>query len=153
MRCSNPKCHCGLFDMPDGSMLRSHLLPPGGQSLGNDGEALSVFTLPQKYFCHCAGASMLDRSQIRSRRYWLRPHVPLSCSSPVSRCRYLSRSGLASQVREYSPNCQALLFSEQGMNGTLGKCDRPGRRVQILAQPRRPHDLSKRGHADNEFAH
>ena len=39
------------------------------------------------------------------------------------------------------------------MNGTLGKCNRTGRRVQILAQLRRPHDLSKRDHADNEFAY
>ena len=65
----------------------------------------------------------------------------------------LSGSELASQVREYSPNCKALLFSAQGMNGTLGKYDRLGQRVQILTILRRPPDLSKRVNAESEFAY
>jgi hypothetical protein len=57
MRCSNPKCRCGLFDMPDGSIWLSQFEPPGDQPTGNGGEAFSVSTLPQKYFWHCAGCS------------------------------------------------------------------------------------------------
>jgi DNA-binding NtrC family response regulator len=65
----------------------------------------------------------------------------------------LSGSELASQVREYIPDCKALLFSAQGMNGTLGNYDRLGQRVQILAMLRRTPDLSKRVNAENEFAY
>jgi sigma-B regulation protein RsbU (phosphoserine phosphatase) len=65
----------------------------------------------------------------------------------------LSGSELARQVREYSPDCSTLLFPAQGMNGTLGKCDRLGQRVQILTMVRRPPELSKRVNAENEFAY
>ena len=65
----------------------------------------------------------------------------------------LSGSELASRVRECSPDCNALLFSAQGMNGTLGKYDRLGQCFQILTMLRRPPDLSKRVDAENEFAY
>jgi DNA-binding NtrC family response regulator len=61
----------------------------------------------------------------------------------------LSGSELANQVREYSPDCKVLLFSAQGMNGSLGEYDRPGPRLQTLAILRHPPNLSKRVNAEN----
>ena len=61
----------------------------------------------------------------------------------------LSGSELASRVLECSPDCNALLFSAQGMNGTLAKYDRLGQRVQILTMVRCPPELSKRVNAEN----
>jgi DNA-binding NtrC family response regulator len=61
----------------------------------------------------------------------------------------LSGSELASRVRECSPDCNALLFSAQGMNGTLAKYDLLGQRVQILTIVGRPPELSKRVNAEN----
>lgn len=65
----------------------------------------------------------------------------------------LSGRELASQVREHSPDCKVLLFSAQGMNGSLGEYDRPGQYVQIVTRLRRPPDLSKRVNAESEFAY
>ncbi len=65
----------------------------------------------------------------------------------------LSGSELASQVREYSPDCKVLLFSAQGMNRSLGEYDCPGRRFQILTILRHSRDLSKSVNAENEFAY
>jgi DNA-binding NtrC family response regulator len=65
----------------------------------------------------------------------------------------LSGNELAKQVREYSPDCKVLLFTAQGMNGSMGGYDRPDQRFQILTMLRHPPDLSKRVKAENEFAY
>ena len=65
----------------------------------------------------------------------------------------LSGGELASQVREYSPDCKVLLFSAQGMNGSLGEYGRPGPRFQILTMLRHPPNISKRVNAENGFAY
>jgi hypothetical protein len=57
MVCANPKCRCGLFDMPGGSIWLLQLELPGGQPVGNGEEAFSVSKLPQKYFWICADCS------------------------------------------------------------------------------------------------
>ena len=65
----------------------------------------------------------------------------------------LSGSELASQVREYSPDCKVLLFTAQGMSGILGEYDCPGQRFQILTMLPHLSGLSKRVNAANEFAY
>jgi hypothetical protein len=76
MRCSNPKCRCGLLDMPDGSIWLSQLEPPGNQPTWNGEGAFSVSTLPQKYFWHCAGALVRSFSGVGRDpvSFWLRDH-------------------------------------------------------------------------------
>jgi hypothetical protein len=57
MRCSNPKCRCGLFDMPGGSIWLLQLELPRDPPTGNSEEAFSVSELPKKYFWLCAACS------------------------------------------------------------------------------------------------
>lgn len=57
MRCANPKCRCGLFDMAGGSIWLLQLELSGDQPTGNSEEAFSVSTLPQKCFWLCAACS------------------------------------------------------------------------------------------------
>jgi len=57
MRCANPKCHCGLFDMLGGSIWLLQLELSGYQPTGSGEEAFSVSALPRKYFWLCDACS------------------------------------------------------------------------------------------------
>jgi hypothetical protein len=94
MCCSNPKCRCGLFDMPDGSIWISQLEPPGNQPTGNGEGALSVSTLPQKHFWNCAGCT---RPFVFWR--WTRSGVFLAQRQPGA--RYGNAREIASSSRPF----------------------------------------------------
>ena len=108
----------------------------------------SSFRAIMRHQCFDA-RSLTNRLKARSSAAAEAPEL-LICDLAM---RLLSGSELARQVREYSPDCSALLFPSQGMNGNLGKYDRLGQRVQILTMVRRPPELSKRADVENEFAY
>jgi CheY-like chemotaxis protein len=67
--------------------------------------------------------------------------------------KFASGSELASQVREYSPDCKVLLFTAQGMSGILGEYDCPGQRFQILTMLPHLPGFSTRVNAENELTY
>ena len=67
--------------------------------------------------------------------------------------KFASGSELASQVREYSPDCKVLLFTAQGMSGILDEYDCPGQRFQILTMLPHLPGFSTRVNAENELTY